>query len=145
MARQDPLLNYRFRLEIDNITIAGFSEATIGETSTDVIDYREGTDPPHVRKLPGLTKYGAVTLKRGVMTGQLELFAWHRDVAAGSIANARKRVVIVVQDAAGTDQARYVVSDAWPSKYVAGDLNATGNEVFVEMLELVNEGIERVQ
>jgi phage tail-like protein len=145
MARQDPLLNYRFRLEIDNVIIAGFSEVTIGETSTDVIDYREGTDPPHVRKLPGLTKYGAVTLKRGIITGQLELFAWHRDVANGNIAGARKRVVIVVQDAAGVDQARFVVTDAWPSRYVAGDLNATGNEVFIELLELVNEGIERVQ
>ena len=44
MARNDPLRNFRFRLEIDGITQAGFSEVTIGETTTEAIDYREGTD-----------------------------------------------------------------------------------------------------
>ena len=144
MPRQDPLLNYRFRVEIDGIVTGAFSEVTIGETSTSVIEYREGNEPAHARKLPGLTKYGNIVLKRGVMTGALELFNWHRDVASGAIANARKKVVIIVQDESGADKARFVVTDAWPSKYVAGDLNALGNEVFIEALELANEGIERV-
>ena len=65
MARNDPLRNFRFRLEIDSITQAGFSEVAIGETTIDAVDYREGTDPPHVRKLSGLTKYGNITLKWG--------------------------------------------------------------------------------
>jgi phage tail-like protein len=144
MARHDPLRNFRFRLEIDGITAAGFSEVAIGATTTDVIDYREGTDPPHVRKLSGLTKYGNVTLKRGV-TVSLELFDWHRRIVTGQIAANRKNLVIVVQDEAGADTARYVVSDAWPIKYDPGDLNAVGNDVFIELLELVNEGVERVQ
>ncbi|HET7217503.1 MAG TPA: phage tail protein [Vicinamibacterales bacterium] len=143
MAREDPLRNFRFRLEIDGVQIAGFSEVTIGATATDVIEYRDGTDPAHVRKLPGLTKYGNVTLKRGV-TASLELFNWHRQIVNGQIAPGRKQVVIVVQDESGADKARYVVSEAWPAKYDAGDLNAKGNDVFVESLELVNEGIERV-
>jgi phage tail-like protein len=36
------------------------------------------------------------------------------------------------------------VSEAWPVKYDPGDLNAKGNDVFIELLELVNEGVERV-
>ena len=144
MARQDPLRNFRFRLEIDNFTTAAFSEVTIGPTTTDVIDYREGTDPPHVRKLSGLTKYGTVTLKHGV-TASLEIFNWHKNIASGQLASNRRKVVIVVQDESGADQARYVVSEAWPAKYDATDLSAKGNEVFIETLELVNEGIERVQ
>ena len=62
MTRNDPLRNFRYRLEIDNITQAGFSEVAIAETTIDAVDYREGTDPPHVRKLSGLTKYGNITL-----------------------------------------------------------------------------------
>jgi phage tail-like protein len=42
------------------------------------------------------------------------------------------------------DAARFVVSDAWPIKYDPSDLNAKGNEVMIELLELANEGIERV-
>jgi phage tail-like protein len=144
MARHDPLRNFRFRLEIDGIQAAGFSEVAIAPTTTETIDYREGTDPPQVRKLSGLTKYGTVTLKRGV-TASLELFRWHRQIVSGQLATSRKQVVIVVQDEAGTDVARYVVSEAWPVKYDPGDLNAKGNEVFIETLELVNEGVERVQ
>ena len=65
MARNDPLRNFSFRVEIDQITQAFFSEAAIGETTNEPIDYREGIDPTHVRKLPGLTKYGNITLKWG--------------------------------------------------------------------------------
>ena len=147
MARIDPLRNFRYRLEIDNITQAGFSEVAIAETTIDAVDYREGTDPPHVRKLSGLTKFGNVTLKWGLTSGgtALDLFKWHDEVSAGLIKERRKKVVIVVLDESGqTDSARFVISDAWPVKYDPSDLNAKGNEVMIELLELANEGIERV-
>lgn len=146
MARIDPLRNFRYRLEIDSITQAGFSEVAIAETTIDAVDYRVGTDPPHVSKLSGLTKYGNVTLKWGmtVGAGAMDLFKWHADVSAGQVKDKRKKVVIVQQDEAGVDAARFVITDAWPVKYDPSDLNAKGNEVIIELLELVNEGIERV-
>jgi phage tail-like protein len=140
--RNDPLRNFRFRLEIDQITQGYFSEVTIGDTSTDPIDYREGTDPTHVRKLSGLTKYGNISLKWGV-TDSVELYEWHKAVVAAGAMDNRKTVKIVVIDEAGTDKASFLVSEAWPTKYDPSDLNAKGNEVFIELLELVNEGIER--
>lgn len=148
MQRNDPLRNFRFRLEIDNITRAGFNEVAIAETTIEAVDYREGTDPPHMRKLSGLTKYGNITLKAGVTVGAadaLDLFKWHQDVSNGLVGARRKRVAIVVKDEAGADSARFVVTDAWPVKYDPSDLSAKGNEVFIEVLELCNEGIERVK
>jgi phage tail-like protein len=142
MARNDPLRNFRFRLEIDSITQGWFSEVNIGDTTTEPIDYREGTEPTHVRKLPGLTKYGNITLKWGV-TDSVELYEWHKAIVAGGIGDQRKTVKIVVIDEAGADKASFLVSEAWPTKYDPSDLNAKGNEVFIELLELVNEGIER--
>jgi phage tail-like protein len=144
MARKDPLRNFRFRLEIQGITQGNFSEATIGETTTDAVDYREGTDPAHVRKLDGLTKYGNIVLKWGV-TESTELQKWHNAIVGGQIqAGNRKQIALIVQDEAGTDKARFVVNEAWPMKYQPSPLNGKGNEVFVELLEFVNEGIERV-
>src|SRR3979490_2378912 len=99
MARQDPLRNYRFRLEIDGIQAGGFSEAFIEPTTTEVIEYREGSDSSHGRKLPGLTKFGNVTLKRGV-SASLELSNWHLQVVRGQISSARRNVIIVVLDEA---------------------------------------------
>ena len=50
MTRVDPLQNFRFRVEIDGIAAAAFSEIVIGPMTVEAIDYREGTDPPHVRR-----------------------------------------------------------------------------------------------
>jgi phage tail-like protein len=147
MARNDPIRNFRYRLEIDSITQAGFSEVHISETTIDMVEYREGTDPPHMRKLSGLTKYGNVSLKWGVTIGgsALDMFNWHAIVSAGHIKDNRKKVVIVAQDEAGADAARFVISEAWPVKYNITDLQAKGNEALIEVLELANEGIERVK
>ena len=143
--RIDPLRNFRFLVEMDGITQAGFSEVAIAETTIDVVDYREGKDPPHVRKLTGLTKYGNITLKWGLTVGgsALELFKWHQDVSAGQVKAKRKTVTIHVQDEAGQNVMRFVINNAWPVKYDPSDLNAKGNEVMIELLELANEGIER--
>ena len=141
MPRQDPLRNFRFRVEVDDIAAAAFSAVQIGATSTDVIDYREGTDPPHVRKLSGRTKYDVITLERGV-TQSLEFYQWYQEIVAGQI--SRRQVSIIVQDDSGADKARFVVRQAWPVKYKVSPLCGTGSEVFIELIELTNEGIERV-
>src|SRR5919106_1239391 len=100
MAREDPLRNCRFRVEIGGLQVGAFAEVSIGPTTTEVIDYREGTDPSHVRKLPGLTTFGNVTLKHGVTTS-LELANWHLSVVQGEIATVRRHVAIIVQGEAG--------------------------------------------
>lgn len=144
MARRDPLRNCRFRLEIDGIQVASFSEVEIGATTTEVIEYRDGNEPSNVRKLPGLTKFANVTLKRGITTS-LDLHNWHRAIVTGEVGNNRRTVAVVVLDEKGNDAARFVVSEAWPTKYAPGALYAKGNDVFIETLELANEGIERTQ
>src|ERR1043166_3519409 len=146
MARTDPIRNFRYRLQIDGITQAGFSEVHIAESTTDVVEYREGTDPPHMRKLTGLTKFCNVSLKWGVTVGQdsaLRMFQWHQDITNGFIKDNRKSVTVFVQDESGKDVARFLICDAWPVKYNVTDLQAKGNEVLIEVLELANEGIER--
>jgi phage tail-like protein len=144
MRRKDPLRNFRFRLEIDSIVQGFFSEVSIGDMAgEEPIDYRDGAERSRVRKLPGRTKYGNVSLKWGV-TDSAELHEWHRAIAAGGIGEKRKTVTIVVLDETGADKASFLVSGAWPSKYDPSDLAGKGNEVFIELLELVNEGIDRI-
>jgi hypothetical protein len=52
--------------------------------------------------------------------------------------------VTVVRDESGADLGRFVVREAWPVNSAISDLNAKGNEVLIELLELANDGIERV-
>ena len=59
--------------------------------------------------------------------------------------DARRTVVIRVQNEAGEDKAAFEVFKAWPCKYDPSDLNGKGNEVAIDTLELCNEGIRRIQ
>jgi len=141
--RKDPYRNFRYLVEIDGIIQAGFSEATIPDSTSDVIEYREGNEPPYVRKLPGLTKYGNVTLKWGV-TDSMELYNWRKLVEQGKMKEARRNMAIILIDEEGNPAARWEFEDAWPSKYDAPDLNAKGNDVAIETLEITFEKMTRV-
>ena len=143
--RKDPYRNFRFLLEIDGIEGARFSEVTIPDTSSDVVEYREGNEPTTVRKLPGLTKYGNITLKWGI-TDSMELYEkWRKPVEDGKMGDARKNVAIILMDEEGNPAARWEFENAWPSKYDAPDLNAKGTDVAIETLEIVHEGMKRTK
>ena len=144
MARVDPYRNSRFLLEIDGISQAGFREATISESTQDPIEYREGNEPPTVRKIPGLIKYGNVTLKWGV-TDSLDLYNWRKSIEDGKVKDNRKKIAVVLMDDQGNAKARWEFSQAWPTKYHAPDLNATANEIAIETLEIAHESMARAK
>ncbi|MFV1950666.1 MAG: phage tail protein [Nitrospinota bacterium] len=141
--RNDPYRNFRFRVEIDGIQTAAFADATIPDSTTDSVDYREGTDPTHQRKLSGLTKYGGITLKKG-LTDSMELYNWKKQIEQTGAAKARKNISLILIDEEGNDKARWDIVEAWPTKYDSSDFSAKGNEVVIETLEIVHEGITRV-
>lgn len=143
-ARVDPYRSFRFRVEIGGVQQAGFNECTFGETSTEMVEYREGTDPTHGRKLSGQTKYGNVTLKWGI-TDSLELYEWYRKVVDKGALGNRQNVGITLVDEAGGDKCRWDLENAWPMKYKATDFNAKGNDVAIETLEMVTESYKRVK
>ena len=141
--RTDPYRNFRFRVELDGIQSAAFAEATIPDTTTDPVDYREGTDPTHQKKLSGLTKYGNVTLKKGI-SDNMELYDWRKNIEASGAGKNRKNISLILIDEEGNDKSRWDIVEAWPTKYDPSDFSAKGNEVLIETLEIVHEGITRV-
>ena len=140
--RYGPFRNHRFLLEIDGIAEAAFSRASIPEASAGVIEYREGSEAATSRKLKGLTSYGNVTLSKGI-TESTELYDWWKLVEQGKLEEARRSVAIVVLDEEGQPGPRYEFRNAWVRQYDAPDLDASGEAVAVESLELVHEGMER--
>jgi phage tail-like protein len=141
--RHDPFAVFRFRVEIDGIQLAGFHEASGLDSGQETIDYREGNEKTSsVRKLPGLRKYSNIVLKRGI-TQDDELWQWRKLVTDGNIAQARRNGAIILIDDQGADVVRWTFVNAWPVKYVGPSLNATGNDVAIETLELAHEGLER--
>ncbi len=142
-ARNDPFAAFNFLVEIENIASAAFSEVSGLAVEVAAIEYREGGDKRlTVRKLPGLAKYLNVALKRGFTT-DLSLWKWIKGVLDGNAQRAPVNITLL------NDQrqpvVRWHVREAWPCKYEGPDLNAKGNEVAIETLELCHEGLERVE
>lgn len=138
MARVDPYKNFNFRVEIAGIEVAGFSECSGLTSEVDVIEYREGGD--HItRKLPGLRKFGNITLKRG-MTNSRELYNWHRNLLQGAV--DRRDGSIILLDDTRADVARWQFRDAFPQKYEGPRLNAKSSDVAIETLVLCCEYLE---
>jgi len=140
--RTDPYRNFRFRVEIEGLQQAGFSEVSGFDASFDVIQYREGNEATTTRKLPGLARYGNISLKWGA-TDSIELYEWIQDCVNGTI--ERKTVTIIAIDEEGGDVATWQVIEAWPVRYTAPNFNGQGSEVAIELLELAHEGMTRTQ
>jgi phage tail-like protein len=136
----DPYNNFNFLVEIDGIARAAFHECSGFDSTVDVIDHREGGENTTLRKLPGLTKYSNIVLKRGI-TDDRQLYDWHRRIVRGAL--ERKNGSIVLLDRRGQEVARWNFVRAWPSKWDGPDLSAEGNDVAIETLELAHEGVER--
>ncbi len=140
--RTDPYRTYNYRVEIGGTSVAGFSEASGLSFDVDAIDYREGTDIPlHVRKLTGLRKFGNITLKRG-LTPDRQLWDWYKNVLNG--VPDRREGAVVLQDEQRVDVARWEFEGAWICKWEGPGMNATGNEVAIESIEICVERVELV-
>jgi phage tail-like protein len=138
--RDNPYLNFNFTVDIGGGDELGFSEVEGLSGEIEVIEYREGADRVNTaRKLPGLAKYSNVTLRRGI-TGRTDLFEWWKSVRDGQV--QRRNVTITLLDEARQPVVRWLLRNAWPVKVEGPDLNATGNEVAIETLELAHEGLE---
>jgi phage tail-like protein len=154
----DPVLGFRFVLEIGFVQVAGFSECTGLSLETKILEYKEGGRNYGPLKFPEIGAVGNITLKRGIVPGANAdaLFKWHRDVMQGDFdegnnPNKRKpspdedidqRCAILLQDEAGQEVKRWKLFRAFPVKWTGPELKATSSDVALETLELACEGLE---
>jgi len=137
--RDDPFSVFNFLVEIDGVTKAGFSECSGLSMETDAIEYRTGSEDITVRKLPGLKKFGNITMKRG-FTKDKGLWEWRKKVVDGK--TERHSGSITLLNEARTPAMRWNFQQAWPRKLDGPTFNAKTNEVAIETLEIVVEHLE---
>ena len=138
--RPDPFGAFRFRVEIDGIATAAFTEITGLDSTTDVIEYRTG-DMRAAAKLPGLHRYANIVLRRGI-TQDRELWEWRRRIIEGKIDRRDGSIALLADD--GGEVMRINFRDGWPAKWEGPDLNAKTSEIAIETLEIAHEGLEVV-
>jgi phage tail-like protein len=137
--RRDPYRSFNFQLEIDGVPLGAFSEVSGLTAEGDAVDYREGTDlQQNVRKLPALRKYSNITLKRGY-TQDKSLWRWYGNIVNGQ--PDRRDVTIVLLNEARQPVLRWHAESAWINKIEGPSLKAAANEIAMESVELVHEGL----
>ena len=137
--RNDPFGAFNFLVEIDGVMKGSFSEVSGLDAEIDPIEYRTGDEDITVRKIPGLRKYSNITLKRG-LTLDHSLWDWMKQGLDGKV--IRTTMSVTLLDEARQPVLRWNVREAWPCKWEGPDLNAKGNDIAIETLEICHEGIE---
>ena len=138
--RKDPYLSFKFLVELQSLIVGGFSEVSGLQAETEIEEIREGGVNDYVHKLPKITKYPNITLKRGI-TDCDTLWKWHQDVVNGKV--ERKTVFVVLMDGEGNEKWRWSFEHAYPVKWQGPDLKADSSAVAVETLELAHNGIKK--
>jgi len=135
-----PVPKFHFNVKIGSVVIS-FQEVSGLDAEVDVIEYRSGDSKIFtVSKMPGLKKFGNVTLKKGMFKGDIALFTWFQNISQNKI--ERQAVVINLLDHDGsTVLFTWTLSNAFPQKYTGTNLNAQGSEVAIEELVMAHEGL----
>ena len=160
----DPIENFRFRIVMDGLTKAGFSQCGLPTASVGEITYREGNYRDTMEKSAGLTSYGDITLSRGVTTEQ-DFYNWlqqHKKSSAtvrpsgdGAFTanderptddaqnSYRRSLVIEVLGRDSTPIKRWTIYNAHIAEYVPGDtLDASSEAKLISSLTLRHEGFK---
>jgi phage tail-like protein len=135
---------------------AAFSEISGLDATVDVVEFRQGNAGSLApTKIPGLVKYGNLTMKFGITAAanfRTWIFECIKHQRKGSI---RTDIVIELLDirtesptafkgAAAANTMGWVLKNAWVTKYTGTDLNALQSEVAIETLEVAYEYMDKI-
>ena len=133
----------KFRFEVDlgpSMTKIAFQEVSGMDVENQVIEYRNSNSKLFsTMKMPGIVKYGNVTMKRGVFVNDNTFWTWHQQISMNTV----KRVPVIIRllDEAGAVTMQWTLNNAWPTKITSTDLKSDGNEVAIDTIEIAHEQI----
>jgi phage tail-like protein len=144
----EPFAAFAFAVELrlpgsdEPLCHAAFCECDGLELRRAITTLRDGGDAGSVRLLPGPESFGNVTLRRG-MTSTFDLWGWWERVRRDPGVRASCDVVVLSPDLA-EERVRFRLHRCLPAKLTGPALDAKGNDIAIESLEIACEGIEIV-
>lgn len=140
----DPLIGYQFELDLAGMVVGYFMDVSGIGSENEVVEHKvvDKAGREKVQMIPGRIKWERVVLKRGI-TDSMQMWDWRQMVVDGKIGEARKPVSIKMYDRNYELMAQWDLEFAWPSKISGPSIKSDGNEVALEELTLVHEGLSR--
>ncbi|MBO4712614.1 MAG: phage tail protein [Fibrobacter sp.] len=134
-----PMPKFHFQVKWGDQEMS-FQEVTGLDAQSEEIKYRVGNSKVYsVVKMPGLIKYSNVTMKKGIFKGDNKFWDWFNQIKMNTI--KRIDITISLLDEADAPAMTWTLKNAWPTKISGYELKAEGNEVAVESIEIVHEGM----
>jgi len=137
--KENPLPSSNFVVEIDGIVSSSFTYVEGVSSTTEVVEYREGTEQNIVHLIPGLTRYGPIILKRG-LSDNSELWDWYESNIDDPV-NTRS-MSIIFMDRGRNEQVRYNFFECWPSEYYIEPLESNPSNVAYEVIVIQCERMD---
>jgi len=135
-----PMPKFYFSVDIGDFTDLPFQEVSGLDAETEVIEYRHGNSPVHSTiKMPGLMKYGDITLKKGVFADDNQFYDWISEISLNTY--TRVTMVIRLLDETGTERMTWTVSNAFPQKVTPTEMNSQSSEAGIETIVFAHEGM----
>jgi phage tail-like protein len=141
---EDPLLGFNFMLELEGAIAGYFTECSGIGSEHEIVEQKVVDKQGHeiIRKLPGRLKFTDITLKRGI-TSDLKIWEWRDFAVKGGMKDARKNCSITMLSRDYKPVAVWHFTNAWPSKVTGPSLKSDSNEIGVEEVTIVHEGMYR--
>lgn len=135
-----PLVKFSFQVKWDKDEMV-FQEVTGLSSETQVIEYRGGNNKVYSAvKLPGIQKFGNVTLKKGIFKGDTAFWDKYNEIKMNTV--KRSSITISLLDESNAAVMTWTLTNAFPSKITVTDMKSDANEVAVETMELAHEGLQ---
>ena len=145
LATAYPLPVYNFQVDLGNDSVA-FKEATGLSLGLDVITYAESpTSPgkvgPNFFRMPGQRQAVNVTLSKGYVRGTSikYLYDWINSTQLNVV--QKQDITVRLCDQDGNPVVTWTLQNAFPTKLTAPSFSATTNDVAIETLELIGDGL----
>jgi phage tail-like protein len=135
-----PLPKFYFMVDWGTTMNIPFQEVSGLNIEAQPLEYRHGNNPGFSEvNMPGIVKNSNVTMKKGVFANDNNFWDWYNKIKMNTI--ERQNVVIKLLDEAGNPTMTWTLLNAWPTKISSTDLKSDGNEVAVESIEIMHEGL----
>lgn len=132
---------FSFLFSIDGFNWAGFSKCSEFKTTVAEIKHYEG-GTLLAQKSAGRAEFAPITLERGAVTGDVDMYLWMSEVISGPTNLGLKEIAykrtgdLVQLDRDGEILKRYSVFGAFPTEFVAGEWDNGADENVIEKLVL---------
>jgi phage tail-like protein len=135
-----PLPKFYFMVDWGSTTNIPFQEVSGLNIEAQPLLYRHGNSPVFSEiNMPGIVKNSNVTMKKGVFANDNTFWDWYKKIKMNTI--ERQNVVIKLLDEAGNPTMTWTLNNAWPTKISSTDMKSNANEVAVESIEIMHEGL----